>query len=669
MRSCLIVFAAAAAIPSAALAEHGGRPANLPPMGSANLSFIDGAGLVRGFESGGPGAVGIFIYGWTFDRNDPNSPFVASSPVDTRTNERLLPDPWLYAYNETTFAYDRINVETLNQTPNALVGPGRIAMFDDSILKVTNSILRSEVIGAGDRSTVQISNSQLAGELQMRSAGSMTLSLVTPFQRPSEAPNLRLIAENGTTEISSSTLLAVTARGRASVTVTNSTIRDRVSHDRNSLDASLVPTTTLGDTRVGSLSASIGTIRMSFGRVEGAVNATGATDDPLRAGAIFIDKAPVLGSVSASKFGTVTILEAPISGNVTAGDSTNAIGTVRLLASDVLGNVQAVGSGVVDINGFGSIGGSGTAVQGSGASSVIVANGAAIRGNVFAIGESRVAISNVAQIEGDAFADNKANLTLTGTSARNVGAFSDSTFRMSGGSATSVLADRGTVDLDGVAVTNGITVFGKGRLTFTGSTAGSSITNFGDPTGLVQIASGSIGGDLVGLGSSITAMSGGHVEGSPTFRDQATFLYSGGTFGFAGNLFPALANDASLRSEDGAGSLELLSTSSGFTALSDATIKFIGFGLQSTLVDPDFLQDDVSYSVYQLTGRLADNSSIDGGLVYIQNAAGTASFELIEAPPVPEPSTMALFIIGLSCLGLFRRARYATQSNRFVVFA
>ena len=200
-RSYLIVFAAAAAFAaaagSAAFAEHGGRPLNLPPKGSADLFFFDGEGAFRGFESGGPAAVDIFIFGWSFDGNDPNSPFVASSPADTRTNDPMLPTPWHYAYKETTFAYDQINVEALNQTPNALVGPGRLAMFDDSILKVTNSILRSEVIGAGDRSTVEISNSRLMGQLEMRSAGSMTLSLVTPLERFFETPNLRLIAENG----------------------------------------------------------------------------------------------------------------------------------------------------------------------------------------------------------------------------------------------------------------------------------------------------------------------------------------------------------------------------------------------------------------------------------------------------------------------------------------
>lgn len=671
IRSRLIVLAMAAAFAGAtgseALAEHGGRPLNVPPKGSANLNFLDGDGSIRGFESGGPGAVGIFIYGWSFDGNNPNSPFVASSPVDTRTKETLLPDPWRYAYNETTFAYDQINVEAFDKNPSAL-GPGRIAMFDDSILKVTNSILRTDVIGAGDRSTVQVSNTRLAGELRMRSTGSMTLSAVTPFQTPFEAPNLRLIAESGTTEILSSTLLSVTSRGRASVTVTSSTIRDRVSHDRGALDPSLVPTTTLGDTNVGSLSALIGTIRMTGGRVDGAVQASGDADDPLRAGGIFIDKAPVGGSVSASKHGTVTILGSSVRGNVTAGDATNAIGNVRILTSDVLGSAQAVGSGIVEIHDFQGIGTSGTAVRASGRGSVNVANGARIFGDVFAVGESSVVVSNVTKIGGNAFADESATLSLTGTSVRNVGAFANSTLNLGLTSADSVLVDRGTANLEAATIADRIDVFGKGRLSFGGgSTVGGSITNFGDSTGLVQINSGSVGGDLVGSGSSITAMSGGHVNGSPIFGEQATFLYSGGTFGFATIVAPARPNVASRQSDiDIAASAALLPTSSGFTALGDATIQFIGFDLQSTLLDPDYVQDDVSYSVYRLAGRLADNSSIDGGLVYIQNAAGTASFALVEAPPVPEPSVTALFLIGVSCLGVSRRARRALQSHRFV---
>ncbi len=114
-------------------------------------------------------------------------------------------------------------------------------MFDDSMLKVTDSILVSQLIGAGDRSKVEISNSKLQGELQMRSAGSMTLSRVTPFERFGGSPNLHLIADNGTTEISSSTLSSLSARGRAFVTVADSIIKNEVSNELNSANPTIVP--------------------------------------------------------------------------------------------------------------------------------------------------------------------------------------------------------------------------------------------------------------------------------------------------------------------------------------------------------------------------------------------------------------------------------------------
>ncbi len=151
-------------------------------------------------------------------------------------------------------------------------------------------------------------------------------------------------------------------------------------------------------------------------------------------------------------------------------------------------------------------------------------------------------------------------------------------------------------------------------------------------------------------------MSSGRVEGSPIFGEQATFLCSGGSFGFSENAgiepaarFSALNGDANGEADFGS----LLSSSSGFTAMDDATIQFIGFGLESTLLDPNFIEDGVSFSVYELSGRLADNSSIDGGAVYIQNAS-SAGFELIEAP---EPSAAALFMLSTAALAGSRRPR------------
>ena len=120
-------------------------------------------------------------------------------------------------------------------------------------------------------------------------------------------------------------------------------------------------------------------------------------------------------------------------------------------------------------------------------------------------------------------------------------------------------------------------------------------------------------------------MSGGHVVGFPVFQENATFLYSGGTFDLLGSR--GSGADTRLQTLDngsgGSGGGDLLQ---GFSALDNSQIHFIGFGLTSTLIDPSF---EGNFSVYELSGRLADGTRITGGLVYVQNGTG-ASFQLIE---------------------------------------
>jgi hypothetical protein len=167
---------------------------------------------------------------------------------------------------------------------------------------------------------------------------------------------------------------------------------------------------------------------------------------------------------------------------------------------------QAVGSGLIQIEGFNSIGGSGTACW-----PVATVASRLLVGPRFAV---PAADRNARPQRLTAtFAEESATLSLSHTSVRHVGAFADSTLNVGLTSALSVTVDRGTVNLEGASIADRIDVFGKGRLLFGGgSTVEGSITNLGDPTGLVRIDSGSVGGDLVGLGSSITAMSGGSCE-------------------------------------------------------------------------------------------------------------------------------------------------------------
>jgi hypothetical protein len=177
----------------------------------------------------------------------------------------------------------------------------------------------------------------------------------------------------------------------------------------------------------------------------------------------------------------------------------------------------------------------------------------------------------------------------------------------------------------------------------------------------MTVRDGEIAGNLEGYDSSITAMSGGHVVGYPIFVQQATFLYSGGTFdlSFVPPSPPPTGAGSQQVLAGAAGGDPFDSPLQGFTAADEAQIHFIGFGLQSTLVDPNF---EGKYSVYQLSGRLADRSSIEGGLIYVQNGTG-ASFELIEAP-VPEPGN-AVLLVGLGMVsGLRQRGRSRWRAAR-----
>lgn len=668
MRTAWIVCAAAAACPLAAMAEHPGRPANLPPLGSAHLYFVrDDSGAIHAAERGVPFSVNILVFGWSFDPNVPDSPFVSSGPAYTLTDSGLDGSLWWYGYQLTQFTFDRVNVEYLKQNPNAPIGPERLALFDFSKLKVTDSILKSQIISASDYSDVEISNSQIAGSLQMRSVGTMKLTGVTRFGRFFENTGLGVLAARGTTEIASSELDSILAIGTGTVTVSNSTIRGDVSTGRGELHDRFEPSVTLANTPVDKLTAGMGYIQMAGGRVRGVVQATGAAEDPLRPGKISLDGVPVGGSVLASTFGRIHISGGSIAGSVTVGDASGAAADISIYSADVAGKLQALGSGTLGVALFQSIG----AVQASGNSRVELGSGGTIRGSVQATGTSQVKVTLVERIDGEAIANQGARLTLDLNSTNTVGAvwsFGDAKLAMSGGRTSGVVASGGDVELRGVEVMGEITVAGKSNLSFSFSKAAGSITNFGDGTGLVQIDSGTVGGDLVGLGRSVTAMRSGYVDGMPIFGDQATFLYSGGFFAMHDHSPPPpdQPEDRAPRpGADGAATPDLLSTSTGFIAQGDATIQFIGFGLQSTLVDADVLKNGIHYSVYQLTGALADHSRIDGGLVFVQNAVGTARFMLVEAPPpVPEPSAAAMLLLGLSCLGWMRCSHRATPACR-----
>ena len=202
----------------------------------------------------------------------------------------------------------------------------------------------------------------------------------------------------------------------------------------------------------------------------------------------------------------------------------------------------------------------------------------------------------------------------------------------------------GNLTLNGVSVAENIAAHGQSQhLTFAaGSRAGFNITNLGNDTGLVSVTGGEVGGNLIGIGNSITAMSGGHVIGFPVFRDHATFLYSGGTFDLFG--IPQAGAAASLRGlADGAGGDDGEPGPTqlpGFTIFDDAEVQFIGFGLQSTLVDPNFI--DGRTQLQRLPTHRPPRRWLDHRWgIGLHTKLQSARFELIEVP-VPEPASIAL---------------------------
>jgi hypothetical protein len=82
----------------------------------------------------------------------------------------------------------------------------------------------------------------------------------------------------------------------------------------------------------------------------------------------------------------------------------------------------------------------------------------------------------------------------------------------------------------------------------------------------------------------------------------------------------------------------------GLAAYDDSAIDIYGTGLATTLLDGNF---QAMFTEYQLTGTLSDGTQFST-LIFIQNGTG-ASFALL--PPVPEPSSLVLTIIGCVCGG------------------
>ncbi len=678
IRPCAIVLTAAllATTFSVAYAEHSGRPANLPPVLPNTLFlYLDDDGVPIASEAGSGNTVATLnVFGWGFDPEDPNSPFEASSPAFTSDDPQLGYDTrtQVYAYNGSILTLSNVNKHTLEDlNANLKVGPSYVVLYDQSQLAMTNSVIGN--LQLYDQSSANLTNTKFIDSsdgVEMNSSGMLNLTGITTLEQVGFDGSLpTVIANKGTTLVDSSSLDEVSGRGDATVTIRNSTVRSNVLTNGDTAGS---PTVNIENSTVGKISAERGSLSMDGGRVNGIVSA-------IITGSVNIKNATVVGSVIAlgntTGHASVFLNDATVEGDLLASSMDATVSTttssVTVSGGVVKGTVVASGFGEINVLGAESVGtGSGKAVEASGSASLAIGEVTTIKGSVLASGFSTLILDNIGAINGDFIASNEGplqvtNLTTIGGELNVAGdaklALANTTIAsgavvLDNGSldliATSSLyafVENGTLRLTNAQVEQSIAAHGKSHLTFAGtSRTGGTLLNVGNEEGLVSVTGGEVAGNLAGFGNSITSMSGGHVVGFPVFQGAATFLYSGGTFDFFG--MPQVAEDGSLGlgagSEEGAeGNLPELLPLPGFAAMGDAEIQFIGHDLQSTLVDPNFTYGESSYSVYQLTGRLADGTPVDGGLVYTENLFG-ARFLLIEAP-VPEPSALALVLLAL----------------------
>lgn len=180
---------------------------------------------------------------------------------------------------------------------------------------------------------------------------------------------------------------------------------------------------------------------------------------------------------------------------------------------------------------------------------------------------------------------------------------------------------------------------------------------------ILDMRGGLIGADfgsLLAYDQSTTNMSGGVVGQQVTLQHEARFNFSGG---LVGDDVTSVDNSVLNITGGRIGhSLLINEQSSAFIAggivtadifVQDASLLTIaGPDLISTLTDPDF-QD--FYSVYTLSGHLADGTELSGRTVLVQN--GTGARLVVSASALPEPATLLLIGSGIGVGWGMRRQR------------
>jgi len=147
-----------------------------------------------------------------------------------------------------------------------------------------------------------------------------------------------------------------------------------------------------------------------------------------------------------------------------------------------------------------------------------------------------------------------------------------------------------------------------------------------DDDARLHMVGGEVQHDLISEDRSVVFLSGGTIRGFARIVDISKFHWSGGTI----NGQPPPDGSEGLLAAGADLAIPILVQDS-------ATLIIMGSDLAATLADPNYQE---MFSLYQLSGTLADGSAVNDEFFAIQNGTG-ASYQLL---PVPEPAPITLLL-------------------------
>jgi hypothetical protein len=260
--------------------------------------------------------------------------------------------------------------------------------------------------------------------------------------------------------------------------------------------------------------------------------------------------------------------------------------------------------------------------------SLLAMTGGTVNGSVVGHDRSRLSIGRGQMDQVRTEQESTLGFSVTAT-ARKLHASGTGGIVMSGGTVTTDVegTDRTTVRLTGLA-----------------NVVGNVIV---DENVRLEVNGGQVQKNLVAKDFSQVFMDGGRIAGSVLLANTVTFGWAGGTIG--GTIGP-LPGPGLLDTDDGAVAVAVAAAAAPppdpltilISADDAATINIYGTELQSELIDPDY---QGLYSLYRLTGTLADGEAIGEGAYFAVHNGTGASHHLLPPSAIPEPGGMPLVVV------------------------